>query len=73
MNMKEYKSDFSIKEFSEFAEGELDSLYGMETYNITDADIKALKNGKLLYATINGEYAMVIGLGSEIDEHIKED
>lgn len=72
--MKQYKSDFSIKEFSEYAEGELDPLYGMDTYNITEKDIEALKNGKVLYSTVNDdEYAIVIGLGSVIDKNIKED
>lgn len=72
--MKEYKSDFSIKEFSEFADGELDPLYGMDTYRITDEDIEALKNGKILYSTVNcGEYAIVIGLRSVIDNDFKED
>ena len=67
MEQHEYKSDFSIKEVNEYKDGELDYLYGMETYNITDTDIEALKNGKLLYSTINSEYAIVIGLGIETE------
>lgn len=37
-----------------------DSCYGIETEYITDEMIEALKEGKRLYTTINGEYALVI-------------
>lgn len=66
---EQYESDFSIHEVSEYKKGKLDPLYGIQRYNITDADIEALKSGKLLYTTINDyEYAIVIGLGSAIDD-----
>ncbi len=72
-NEDECKSDFSIHEVSEYKKGKLDPLYGIQRYNITDADIEALKSGKLLYTTINDdEYAIVIGLGSAIDDEIAQ-
>lgn len=41
-------------------EDQADPLYGMETKTITIEDIEALKNGKLLYTDIAGEYALII-------------
>ena len=35
-------------------------LYGLETYYFTEKDLKALMEGKRLYADINSEYAIVI-------------
>ena len=70
---EEYESDFSVHEVSEYKDGRLNPLYGMDKYNLTDEDIEALKDGKILYSTINDEYAIVIGLGSAIDNNSKED
>lgn len=39
-----------------------DPLYGLETYYFTEKDLKALIEGKRLYANINSEYAIVIKL-----------
>ncbi len=70
----EYESDFSVHEVSEYENGKLNPLYGMDKYNLTDADIEELKDGKILYGIVNdGEYSIVIGLGSAIDNHFKED
>lgn len=63
----EYESDFSVYEVSEYKDGKINPLYGMEKYSLTDEDIEALKDGKILYSTINDEYAIVIGLNSTID------
>ena len=37
----------------------VDALWGMEHRELTDTDIKALKEGKYLYCD-NGEYAQII-------------
>ena len=50
-------SDFDIKD----KRHKIDPCYGLETREITDEDIEALKSGKRLYTTINGdEYALLI-------------
>lgn len=56
-------SSFTIHESSE--KNSLDPLYGMDTYNITEKDIKALLDGKILYSDENGEYATLIKLERE--------
>jgi hypothetical protein len=60
-----------------------DPLYGLETYYFTEKDLKALIEGKRLYANINSEYAIVIKfkgnkeklkniLESELESEIKK-
>jgi hypothetical protein len=43
-------------------------LYGMETNTITKDMLKALQDGKRLYMTVNGEYAVVLKLCEEDDK-----
>lgn len=42
----------------------IDALWGLEHREITDEDIKALKEGKYLYCD-NGEYAQIISYKEE--------
>lgn len=52
-----YVTDFEQYEMDE----EVDTCYGIETYQITEEDIEHLRNGGKLYSTINGgEYAILI-------------
>lgn len=44
---------------------EVDPCYGLEELYLTKNDIEALKEGKMLYTTINdGEYAITIEMES---------
>lgn len=59
-------SDFEIIENTFEAKNEFGFCYGAETYAITNDDIKALLEGKMLATTINGdEYSMFIRLEEE--------
>lgn len=44
---------------------DINCLFGMESYNLTEQQLNELRNGKVLYGTINGEYAFVIRLKKE--------
>lgn len=41
---------------------ECDDWYGRADFILTDADIKALKQGKIINASVNREYAITIRL-----------
>lgn len=56
-------SSFTIHDKSE--ENYLNPMYGMDTYSITEHDIEALLDGKILYSDKNGEYATLIELERE--------
>ena len=58
-------SDFEQKNIGDAYDG----WWGHDTYNITSKDLEALKNGKVLYSTINDEYAILIKLAKEVNDN----
>lgn len=59
-------SDLPHSDFDQMSVGDAyDPYWGEDTFIITLDDIEALKNGKVLYTTINSEYAILIKLAKE--------
>ena len=52
----EYSEHLEVKEIGD----KIDPWYGIGTYTITQEQIDALNAGKVLYASFNWEYAMLI-------------
>lgn len=64
-------SDFfneNTRKFEALASGDyFDPLFGVDTFEITEEDIKALRHGMILYGN-NDEYAMLIQLAERREE-----
>lgn len=71
--MENNESSFTTINNTERARDEYGHCYGSEEYILTEADIKALKNGKCLATDINlGEYAIFISMPKK-DDTTEED
>lgn len=57
-------SDFTIKKKN----AKVDPCYGLYDFVISMKDIKALMANKMLYTTVDGEYAITIELEQESEE-----
>ena len=55
----EYSEELETKSIGD----NINCLFGMEFYTLTEQQLNELRNGKVLYGTINGEYAFAIKMG----------